>query len=163
MLNRIKLVQATTMLSEVLTEWEGTKTEFKDQPLNSVLAGWFLSREDYNALDTLRKSINEMLEEASRHTLPAIMRAADSKTVTLDSLGRRFTVSQRVSCSILEGKREEGHEWLRSVNMADIIVSTVNAQTLGSYAKKRIKEEGKDMPDDIFKVGYMDTVSATKV
>lgn len=155
------LTAATEMLAAQLATTTQEVQDLKRSGLQDALSGWYLTREEYEALDEVRKNIGKLLEEMSRTALPEMMRENKTKTITLENLRRRFTVSQRYSCSMLD--KEKGALWLRETGNAAIITETVNASTLSAFAKKRITEEGLEMPEDIFKVSIMDLISATKV
>lgn len=155
-----KLLKLANELSEELARVQELNLIMKVQGVETALSTWYMTREEYEALDDIRKEIGKTLETMSRDTLPDLMRDADVKTITIASLSRRFTRSQRVSCSILD--KPAGYEWLRSTGNGDLIQPTVNAQTLSSFAKKHI-EDGGELPEDLFKVSTSSTISATKV
>lgn len=161
MLARDRLKLVATLLQEINAEMSVEMGDLKSKGLNAVLTGWYLSREEYEALDEMRKGIGQIFETLSRGVIPEMMRAADTKTTTIDSIRRRFTISKRFSCSILD--KEAGYKWLRDEGNGAIITETVNSSTLSAFAKKRIEDEGLEMPETIFKTSIMDITSATKV
>lgn len=161
MLARDRLKLVATLLQEINAEMSVEMGDLKSKGLNAVLTGWYLSREEYEALDEMRKGIGQIFETLSRGVIPEMMRAADTKTTTIDSIRRRFTISKRFSCSILD--KEAGYKWLRDEGNGAIITETVNSSTLSAFAKKRIEDEGLEMPETIFKTSIVDITSATKV
>lgn len=159
--NLTQLRSAAVVLSDFLTEFKGTHAELRRGGLNPALEAWTMTTEDYDALDDIRKGLNELLTEMSRVTLPEMMAEHQTKTISLDSVKKRFTVAQRINCSMLD--KELGFEWLKANGQGALITPTVNAQTLGSFAKQYTQEEGKELPDNIFKVSSMSYMSATKI
>lgn len=133
----------------------------KTEKLSDALRFYKALRDEYDAVDELRKKIGEMLELMSRGLLPEMMADEDVKTMTLADIGYRFTVNQRLSCSIID--KPLGHQWLRAQGQEGIITETVNAQTLSSFAKSHIEDTGQDLPPDIFRISLMFTTSVTKV
>lgn len=107
-----------------------------------------------------REALSEMADLLSTRDIPDLFRSKKVKTLTVEGVGR-CTVSYRYSCSMLN--KDTGFKWLRDNGHGGLIQETVNAQTLGSFAKNLIETEGKDMPDDIFKTGQSPYTSITKV
>jgi hypothetical protein len=79
------------------------------------------------------------------------------KTITLPDIGR-VTVNVRWSASMLN--KERGMEWLRETGNDGLIITTVNAQTLSSFAKE-MALEGMPLPEELFKVGTAQHISIT--
>lgn len=148
-------LQVATMSEEV--------NDMRRMGLQDALIGWSLTRDQYEELDDCRKEIYALLETLSKGILPEMMAENKTKTITLDNVRKRFTVSHRLTCSMLEGMKEAGIAWLQGNGGSAIPQLTVNSQTLSSFAKARIEKEGLDMPSDIFKVSTVDNISATKV
>lgn len=113
----------------------------------------------YDVLSEAKKKINDTYDRLSREIVPEAMRVAKVKTVNLDDVGR-VTVSHRYSASMLD--KELGMGWLRDNGHGDLIKPTVNAQTLSSFAKNLMVDEGKELPEEIFKVGTSPFTSITK-
>jgi hypothetical protein len=57
--------------------------------------------------------------------------------------------------------KEEGMNWLRATGNDGLIISTVSAQTLSSFAKD-MALNGMPLPEEIFKVGTSQLVSIRK-
>lgn len=163
MIDRTHLLGAITALQAFNADFEGGIDTIRKGDINTALTEWFLTREDYEALDEVRKSLGKALENLNRVTLPEMMEEKDTKTITIDSLRRRFTKSLRVSCSIVEGGKNDAYEWLRANGAGALITETVNSSTLSSFAKSRVQDEGKDLPETLFKLTTMALISATKV
>lgn len=114
-------------------------------------------------LDTIKESreaMQEISDTLSKDKVPEAMRAAGVKTVTVEGVGR-VTISHRFSCSMFDST--EGIKWLKAHNYGDLVKETVNSQTLSSFARGLIEDEGKELPADLFKVGTSPFTSITKV
>lgn len=109
-----------------------------------------------------REALAQMAEDLSRETIPDTLRGLGIKTITIEGVGR-VSVSARFSASILPEKKPEAYSWLRESGNGSLIVETVNAQTLSSFAKNLLETEGVDLPSDLFKIGSMSYTSITKV
>lgn len=156
---------AITSAAVAVDQLKQDVANLKSIHVNEALPEWYLTREEYKALDDLRTDIYHLLESVSKGVLPEMMRDAKVKTLSIDGSNKlpplRFTVSQRWSCSMID--KDAGMNWLKENGQEGIIQMTVNAQTLASFAKSHVEKEGKDLPEDIFKVGITDNISATKV
>lgn len=107
-----------------------------------------------------RKVLEELEQTFSREYVPDAMREAKVKTITLEGVGR-VTVSHRFSCTIHTDK-QVGHDWLKENGYGDLVTETVNSSTLAAFAKNLLEVEGKELPDEIFKVGTSPYTSITK-
>ena len=107
-----------------------------------------------------RKALSDLEELMSRETVPEAMRAAGVKTITIEDVGR-ITISGRYSCSVLD--KPAAFKWLRDTGNEGLIQETVNSSTLSAFARRLIEEEGKEMPEDVFKISVMAFTSITKV
>jgi len=116
-------------------------------------------REVMDRIKTAREALQEMTDALSAVHVPDIMREVGIKTINVEGVGR-VTVSHRYSCSILD--KPKGFEWLRDNDAGALVQETVNSSALASYAKRRLEEDGIDMPPDIFKVGTNPYTSITK-
>lgn len=106
-----------------------------------------------------RKALEELEEQMSRDIIPDVMRLAGIKTINLEGVGR-VTVSYRYSCSMLD--KERGLLWLKEHGHGDIIQETVPSATMSGFAKNLLEVEGKELPEDLFKVGTSPFTSITK-
>lgn len=116
----------------------------------------------HDRLSEVKKQYNFIYDMLSKDTIPELMREAGVKTITLEDVGR-VTVSYRFSCSILPDQKEVAYEWLRNNDLGDIIVETVNSQTLSATAKNLLENEGKELPPDTFKTGTSPYTSVTAI
>ncbi len=93
--------------------------------------------------------------------IPEAFERESISSFTTDN-GYRVTVSQRFFASILEGMKDVAFEWLRKNKLGDLIQPTVNAGTLSAEGK-RMLEEGRELPEQIFSTHYKPSTSLTKV
>jgi hypothetical protein len=103
-------------------------------------------------------ALQKHVDTLSHESLPTMFTNANVKTITVDDIGR-VTINIRWSASPIN--KEAAFNWLRSTGNEGLIIETVNAQTLGAFAKEQIMA-GKPLPSDIFKVGSSPYVSITK-
>lgn len=106
-----------------------------------------------------REALQEITDHLSKETVPLSMRNAGVKTVTVEGVGR-VTISHRYSCSIID--KDGGYKWLRDNDYGSLITETVNSSTLSAFAKNLMETEGKELPNDLFKVGTQAFTSITK-
>ena len=114
-----------------------------------------------NTVDDLAKKISALkkhVDALSYEILPTMFSNQDVKTIKLDNIGR-VTVNVRWTASMLN--KERGMEWLRTSGNEGLIIETVNAMTLASFAKTETLA-GKPLPDHLFRVGTAQHMSITK-
>lgn len=118
----------------------------------------------YDTLSDMKKGYNTLYDGFSQEHVPDALRGQGVKNITLeipDVGARRFQMSNRWSCSVID--KDAAYQWLRENNLGDIIKPTVAAPTLGALAKNRSETEGRDMPEDKFKVSVNTFTSVVKV
>ena len=114
-----------------------------------------------NTVDDLAKKISALkkhVDSLSYEILPTMFGNQNVKTIKLDDIGR-VTVNVRWTASMLN--KERGMEWLRTSGNEGLIIETVNAMTLASFAKTETLA-GKPLPDHLFRVGTAQHMSITK-
>lgn len=110
--------------------------------------------------EEIGKAISGAVEELKLRVIPSKFEATNSTTWT-SSKGFRVTISTLTRASMGENK-EAAKDWLRGNGLEAIIQETVNASTLSAVAKTLL-EEGKELPQELFKTTLMNTTSVTKV
>lgn len=103
-------------------------------------------------------ALQKHVDSISYDMLPTMFGNQDVKTIKVEGVGR-VSINDRWSASMLS--KERGLGWLRGSGNEGLIIETVNAQTLGAFAKEESKN-GRPLPDDIFKVSATPYVSITK-
>lgn len=122
------------------------------------------------ALNDSLKNLNKFKTYLQYTAIPKLMSDQDVKTVTVDSIKSRFVKSSKLSVKgnpnselSSEELTAKIHEWLIEVGAGSLIKQTVNAQSLSAFAKSRIEQEGKDLPEELFEVSTSESVSVTTV
>lgn len=130
-------------------------------PLEDVVK---LMRDLRSELDTV-SAIKSLYEKAHDHLrlnkIPDLMDERGVTSLTLAGIGR-VTLTSDLRARIAAADRERAYAWLEENGYGDLIKETVNAGTLKSFCKRRIKD-GKELPDDLFKVQPFSRASITKV
>ena len=103
-------------------------------------------------------ALQKHIEELSQQLLPTMFQNQNVKTINVKGVGRT-TINDRWSASMLN--KERGLGWLRGSNNEGMIIETVNAQTLGAFAREEAAA-GRNLPEDIFRVSATPYVSITK-
>jgi hypothetical protein len=112
-------------------------------------------------VDTLvRKAsaLKKHVDSLSYEILPTMFGNHNVKTIKIDYVGR-VTVNVRWSASMID--KQKSMEWLRTSGNEGLIQETVNAQTLGAFAKTETMA-GKPLPDHLFRVSTAQHMSITK-
>jgi len=102
----------------------------------------------------LQKCVNTL----SYELLPTMFTNQGVRTITVRDVGR-VTVNVRWNASMPDKQR--GMEWLRKTGNEGLIIETVNAQTLGAFARTEALA-GRPLPEDSFKVSAAPYISITK-
>jgi len=111
-------------------------------------------------LDEQTKRLYHVKDLFEKNVVPTIMLNTDSTKISIDSIGRTFSVQQKYSASFID--KELGFGWLRERGDGDMITTTVNAGTLASYVKEMVLEQGIDPPEEIVKFSTYYTIGITK-
>jgi hypothetical protein len=108
------------------------------------------------------KELAEKLSELQKHVdglsyeiLPTMFQNQDVKTIKVKGVGT-VSIVDRWSCSMLS--KEQGLDWLRLSGNEGLIQETVNAGTLGAFAKDEVKA-GRSLPEEVFRVSATPHVS----
>ena len=104
-------------------------------------------------LDAETKANNAVIEDLDRQLSEAM---AEQEVDRFSRNGSLFYLSSRLFASPRAGEKEAMIEALKANGYADLVVETVNAGTLASFAKERIAEtETGELP------GWLDAVIST--
>jgi hypothetical protein len=115
-------------------------------------------KETVKALSEKMMALQKHVDGISYELLPTMFQNQNVKTIKVKDVGR-VSINDRWSASMLS--KERGLGWLRGSGNEGLIIETVNAQTLGAFAKDEVKA-GRKLPEDIFKVSATPYVSITK-
>ncbi|NBS71071.1 hypothetical protein EBT31_19515, partial [bacterium] len=115
----------------------------------------------HDRLEEAEKTLSRCVQLLSTSVLPRRFQEEGISTITMKELGARFTVSTRMTASMLD--KDMAIEWLEENGYGDLVKPTVNSSTLSKFAAEYVLEKGQDLPDDLFKVGSIQITSRTKV
>jgi hypothetical protein len=113
-------------------------------------------RDELEALASIVSELNKLDKDLSYTRIPACFDAHGLQNVKIQGYGL-VGLNRRWSCSIIDKLR--GYKYLRDNGQGGMITETVNAMTLGAWAKDEVEEKGIEPPDDIFKTSIARYVS----
>jgi hypothetical protein len=105
----------------------------------------------------LHASVSELEARLSEELVPEALR--DSGFTTVHHRLGRVTLNTRTQASVID--RPKAYEWLRGHDLGDIIIETVNSQTLSATASA-LMEKGDELPEEYFKTWVKTYTSVTK-
>ena len=112
------------------------------------------------ALDQIVKSWYHFKEYFNKRLLPEKLEDMGLDKASIPSIGYTVYPLHKYSASMKD--RDAGMDWLRSHEGKDLIKETVNAQTLTSFLRSRMEDEGIDPPDDLFNFNSYTITGMTK-
>lgn len=108
--------------------------------------------------DTVKKTVGKVFDHTRTFLLPARMEEEGISGFKIKGVGRvNLTSDMRVSMK----DKEAGYAWLEENDHGDLVTETVNASTLKALLSRMIRD-GKEVPEDIFKISPFDRASITK-
>lgn len=129
-------------------------------PSDNAVSYWEV-REAYEKLDETRKRIYANNDKQNKLLVPQALEKAELDLIRIPALGRSFSIQKKYSATIIDGKKDEAHQWLRDNGLGAIIQPTVNAQTLTTSLKDLILG-GKDAPEEYFNFRSYNTTGSNK-
>ena len=121
---------------------------------------YFHLKELHEQADQAVKKLYHVNDMLNKHLIPSRLKDAGLDAIRVPSIARSFSIVTKTSASFID--KEKGLEWLRGMGAGEMIQETVNAQTLSSFCRNMILENGIDPPQDIVKVSSYDTMSMVK-
>ena len=116
-------------------------------------------REELEAIGDTVKELNKLDRDLSYTAIPACFDAHGLQNIKLPGYGL-VGLNRRWSCSIVD--KPKGHAYLREHGQGGMIIETVNAMTLGAWAREETEDKGREPPDDVFKTTVARYVSLTR-
>ena len=113
-------------------------------------------REEADVMRETMTELSKMEQQLSYESIPACFDAHGIQNVRVQGYGL-VGLTRRWSCSMLD--KETGLKWLRDHGQGGMIQETVNAQTLGAWAREETEEKGVEPPDDVFKISVARSVT----
>lgn len=143
----------------------GTLPEFVAlHPMGQAIDDFAKLEDACDALEKAVKLVASRISYAREVSFPARMDAEESKTFTAES-GNRMTRTIRLFASIVSDTTGEtlkkAYAYLRENELGSLIKETVNSSSL-SGAVKEAMENGREFPEELFKVHMKDGVSITR-
>lgn len=156
----VALQMATTQLESVKNRMRGNlSTALGSLPLGATANLIATTKLAIEKAETEFKGTKETLSYCLEVAIPERFKREEIKTFNTDDF--RVTISTRVMASIVDEERENAYQWLRDNGYDSIIKETVNASTMSATAKE-IMENGRELPDDMFRTFTKDGTSITK-
>lgn len=101
-------------------------------------------RDRKNELEAELKQVNMDIDNADWH-LSNLM--AETETQNFTRAGTMFCLTTKTRASARVGQKDELFAALRGEGYGDMITETVNANSLSSFVKEQIAENGDALPD----------------
>lgn len=154
------LVDATSIINDKAAGLQKIIEAHKEEP--AELARIYIAVRQM--LDGINEAVGHIAEIRDLLQYKMIPETYESHGVTSQTVDdHRITVSVLVRASINPQHKEDAHEWLKEHGYSGLIVQTVNASSLAALAKTVIQDEGKELPEELFKTYMVQSVSMTKV
>lgn len=135
-----------------------TAQVIEQQDIPTAVAFFAELRDIARNLSEKLSAVQKVVDGLSYEALPTMFTNANVKTIRVENVGR-VSINVRWSASMPD--KETGLGWLKQTGNAGLIQETVNAQSLGAFAKEETMH-GRPLPSDIFKVTSTPYVSITK-
>lgn len=101
-------------------------------------------RDRKDELEAELKQVNMDIDNADWH-LSNLM--AESETQNFTRAGTMFCLTTKTRANAAAGRKEDLFDALRAEGFGDLITETVNANSLSSFVKEQIAENGDALPD----------------
>ena len=101
-------------------------------------------RDRKDELESKLKQVNMDIDNADWH-LSNLM--AETETQNFTRAGTMFCLTTKTRASAMSGQKNELFAALRGEGYGDLITETVNANSLSSFVKEQIAENGDVLPD----------------
>lgn len=115
-------------------------------------------RDQKQDLEQQAKEVNEKIDETD-YRLSEIM--AETETQNFTRSGTMFCLTTKTRASAVAGSKEELYSALRQQGFGELVYETVNANSLSSFVKERIEENGDALPDWL--IGLVNVYDKTTV
>lgn len=115
-------------------------------------------RDQKTDTEALLKDINDQIDETD-YRLSELM--AESETQNFTRSGTMFCLTTKTRASAVAGSKEELYTALRQQGFGELVYETVNANSLSSFVKEQIAENGDALPDWL--IGLVNVYDKTTV
>jgi hypothetical protein len=154
----IAYTSAAEWLNQLLAHANRDSAKVIEQgDIPTVVAYFAELRDKIQDLERRATALTKHVETLSKESIPTLFTNQNVKSINVIGLGRA-TINVHWSASMPD--KEKAFEWLRSTGNQGLIIETVNAKTLGAFAKIETLA-GRPLPPDTFKVSTSAFVSIT--
>jgi hypothetical protein len=101
-------------------------------------------RDQKQETEAALKEINAQIDETAYRLSEAM---AESETQNFTRSGTIFYLTTRTCASATAGSKDELYAALREQGFGDLVYETVNANSLSSFVKEQMEENGDALPD----------------
>ena len=115
-------------------------------------------REQKADTEALLKELGEQIDETD-YRLSEIM--AETETQNFTRSGTMFCLTTKTRASAVAGSKEGLYSALRQQGFGELVYETVNANSLSSFVKEQIEENGDALPDWL--IGLVNVYDKTTV
>lgn len=115
-------------------------------------------RDEKSALEAELKEINTQIDETD-YRLSELM--AESETQNFTRSGTMFCLTTKTRASAVAGSKEELYATLKAQGFGELVYETVNANSLSSFVKEQIEENGDELPE--WMIGLINVFEKTSV
>ena len=143
---------------------EAAVEELKTVPWSELAILAMERAEDYDHLRSEATLAWNSLQEMMRQVVPQKLEDEGLQNITVkmpDGVNRRFQIADKMSVSTPKENRQLLYEWLEAQDAMELITNTVNASTLSSFVKERMKQ-GEETPHDICVISTYTLASLVK-
>ena len=114
-----------------------------DNPMFALADKLKALRERKDALEAETKEVNALIDEAD-YRLSGLM--AETETQNFTRAGTMFFLKTTTRASAVAGGKEKLFAALKSKGYGSLVTETVNANSLSSFVKEQIGENGEALP-----------------
>ena len=136
-------------------------TAIKSNPPLAELCGLFIELQSVlEEFKEAQTNINKKIQELSVFKIPEKLEELGLDKIQVPALKRSFYPVTRYSSSMKD--KDLAFEWLREQGLEALIKETVNSNSLTTYLKSRLLEEGLEPPEDLFKFSSFTYTGSSK-
>ena len=132
----------------------------KANDLSTLLIAFYDLKNDYDALEELRKELYAFVDKYNKFIIPKEMERRDIDKMQVASIARSFYPLTKTSTSVAD--KDKAFEWLRANGGEALIQETVNSSSLSGFVTTMMKETGKEPPADVIKMHSYTIVGISK-
>jgi len=115
-------------------------------------------REFKTELENKVKQLNEEIGQAERYLIGLML---DTEMKNFTKSGTQFTLVTKVRASATAGRKDDLFAALKTHGYGSLVTETVNANSLSSFAKEQMEENGDVLPEWLD--GLINTFEQTQI